>query len=453
MVRVVVGEETAEAEFPLLVTDGAIRVVAVDDPEADDSGAGTFEKPWRTLAYAASRVQPGDVVYVRAGTYRETLEPLRGGTAGRPIMFKAWPGERPVLDGTGLPGTPDGIRIDGSRVRNIGHLVFSCLTLVNYHQSIQIVLGANNVRLLDLNVGFGEGGLYLYGARDIFVGQCVFHDNANFGVVFNNYTSNVLVRDSTSERNAAFDGGGFEADFSVSNVTLFRCDAIDNAGDGFDLRVDQLVLNECRAINNTNGIHLWRNAHVQNTIVHDNLESGVILDRLVGGSPVHDLVNVTVAGRHSEEGIAVREGVAASISNTISVGGRGAALRVDDPGTSLTVRRMIVHTSGVAGEPAIRIGRGTAAQPALQSASLMEQFGGEIVEIDDPEVLFEDYAIGDLRLRADSPARDTGVDQVAPDYDILRNRRGSDNGRFDVGAYEYVDLVRNAAGAEWMLYQ
>jgi len=41
---------------------------------ASDKNAGTVEQPWKTLAKAVEATTKGDMVYVRAGTYREALE-------------------------------------------------------------------------------------------------------------------------------------------------------------------------------------------------------------------------------------------------------------------------------------------------------------------------------------------------------------------------------------------
>lgn len=69
-------------------------------PNGDDGAAGTREAPFHTIGKAASVLAPGDVCLVRAGTYRETVQPAQSGEAGKPIAFRAWPGERPLVVGT-----------------------------------------------------------------------------------------------------------------------------------------------------------------------------------------------------------------------------------------------------------------------------------------------------------------------------------------------------------------
>ena len=59
----------------------------------NDSNPGTETQPWRTLAKGSSTAQPGDTVYVKAGTYNESIRASRSGTAGNLITFKAAPGD------------------------------------------------------------------------------------------------------------------------------------------------------------------------------------------------------------------------------------------------------------------------------------------------------------------------------------------------------------------------
>jgi hypothetical protein len=68
-------------------------------PTGDDSHSGSRAEPFRTVARACDIAGPGDTVYLRAGTYRETLTPKRSGEPGRPIRFAAVPGGKVVLSG------------------------------------------------------------------------------------------------------------------------------------------------------------------------------------------------------------------------------------------------------------------------------------------------------------------------------------------------------------------
>lgn len=75
-------------------------VVAQAHPAADDAGPGTADRPFRRIAPAAAAAEPGDVVLVHAGVYRERVSPARGGEPERPIVYTAAPGETVVVTGS-----------------------------------------------------------------------------------------------------------------------------------------------------------------------------------------------------------------------------------------------------------------------------------------------------------------------------------------------------------------
>jgi hypothetical protein len=96
----------------------------------NDTNAGTLAAPWRTIQHAANTVRAGDTVQVRAGTYNEIVTMVTSGdaTSGY-IIFQNYPGESPVVDGTGLvagsqtglfslEGTFNYIIIKGFEIRN-----------------------------------------------------------------------------------------------------------------------------------------------------------------------------------------------------------------------------------------------------------------------------------------------------------------------------------------------
>lgn len=77
----------------------------------DDAHDGSAGRPLRTVSAAAARAHAGDTILVGAGTYRERIDPPRGGTAESPITYAAAVGERVVL--TGSDRFENWERIDG----------------------------------------------------------------------------------------------------------------------------------------------------------------------------------------------------------------------------------------------------------------------------------------------------------------------------------------------------
>lgn len=71
--------------------------------QGNDSNAGTLSAPWRTIQHAANSAYAGDTVKVEGGTYNEIVRMKRSGNAKHGyITFTNYPGQTPILDGTGL---------------------------------------------------------------------------------------------------------------------------------------------------------------------------------------------------------------------------------------------------------------------------------------------------------------------------------------------------------------
>jgi hypothetical protein len=67
----------------------------------DDAHAGSPAQPLRTISAAARLAQPGDVITVHAGVYRERVSPPRGGRSSQErITYQAAPGEKVVIKGS-----------------------------------------------------------------------------------------------------------------------------------------------------------------------------------------------------------------------------------------------------------------------------------------------------------------------------------------------------------------
>jgi len=69
----------------------------------NDTNAGSLAAPWRTIQHAANSVHSGDTVEVEGGTYNEIVTMKTSGNATQGyITFTNYPGQSPIVDGTGL---------------------------------------------------------------------------------------------------------------------------------------------------------------------------------------------------------------------------------------------------------------------------------------------------------------------------------------------------------------
>lgn len=78
----------------------------------NDTNPGTSAAPFRTIQHAADIAQPGDVVMVHAGIYRERVSPARGGTSdAKRIVYEAAPGQTVAI--TGAEEVKHWVRVEG----------------------------------------------------------------------------------------------------------------------------------------------------------------------------------------------------------------------------------------------------------------------------------------------------------------------------------------------------
>ena len=67
----------------------------------NDLHQGSVAQPLRTISGAARQAQAGDVITVHEGTYRERINPLRGGESDQKrIVYQVTPGEKVVIKGS-----------------------------------------------------------------------------------------------------------------------------------------------------------------------------------------------------------------------------------------------------------------------------------------------------------------------------------------------------------------
>lgn len=140
-------------------------------PEGDDAAAGTsVSTAWRTLAHAAAAAEPGQTVYLLAGTYQEALEPARSGTAEAPIVFRRRGRERVVLDGQGALST--GVVLDGR-----SHVSVEGLTITGFTgPGVRASDGAGLTIRECVLTGNGQG-MVASGLADFAVRNCLVRDN------------------------------------------------------------------------------------------------------------------------------------------------------------------------------------------------------------------------------------------------------------------------------------
>lgn len=136
----------------------------------NDGNSGTMESPLQTISKALQRVNPGDTIFLREGSYREFVIPTRSGKKGKLITVKGYRGETAKIDGTGL-------QIKGwynalLQIRSIQYMTFENLHICN---------------AVNAEAQTDPEGVYINGkSRDITLRNCEIYNIKNTCKVSNN---------------------------------------------------------------------------------------------------------------------------------------------------------------------------------------------------------------------------------------------------------------------------
>lgn len=124
----------------------------------NDSNTGTMDAPFKTVVNALSKATPGDTVFVRGGTYYEKVSFPKSGTSSGIITLKAYPGERPVIDGKNmqLTGYWEGLLT----FNNVGFITLDGFDICNVvtaapyvdPEGITIKNGCSNITIRNCNI-------------------------------------------------------------------------------------------------------------------------------------------------------------------------------------------------------------------------------------------------------------------------------------------------------------
>lgn len=207
-------------------------------PSGQADAPGTSAAPFATLADAASRAQPGDVIRLASGTYRHD-QPIRltaKGTAAAPIRIEPADSKRPVFD----------------------------FSAQKFEQKLSgIVVAGDHWHLVGLEViGAARFGFDVTGHHNV-LENCSAHENQGSGFQLSAPASHNLILNCNSYRNVdrparGENADGFGAKFAIGPGNVFRgCRAWENADDGFDLWKAPHPIRIEHCVASRNGLNLW----------------------------------------------------------------------------------------------------------------------------------------------------------------------------------------------------
>ena len=322
----------------------------------DDGNPGTLALPWRHIQYAMTNasVVAGSTVYVMNGVYNEKVTfPKSGSAAGGYIVLQNYPGDSPVIDGTGLAisgttalvtmtgrsyvkligfeirnfikspggsGVPVGIYMSGSgsyieirnnKVHEIQNSCASCNAhgIAIYGSSTvtsisHLIIDGNEV----YNGKFGNSeSMVLNGNVELFtVSHNIVHDNDNIGIDFIGYEGTAKPTNNTIDVDRARDGSC--VDNIVYNIDSSPNPAYDGerSADGIYVDGGTRILIERNIVHDTDiGVELASEHKgkttsyitVRNNFIYNNLEVGIAFggyDTKRGSTLYSNIVNNTL---------------------------------------------------------------------------------------------------------------------------------------------------------------
>jgi len=233
-------------------------------PDGDDNNPGTIDKPFRTIAYGASKLKPGDTLVVFATNRND-----------RPIIA----GENNLISAFDISNCQY-VRIENFEITSnngrkfreaisgtggpVAHIVLKDL-YIHHIDEFGIDIGdADDLKIINCKIthcGFGSiggpagqhGGL-----RNVLIDGCDLSYSGHY------YQGG----DGSNRPYDRPDGFGIEE--SEGPVEIRRTTVVHNYGDGLDSKAKNTYIHECIVANNScDGVKLWGdNSRVENTLIY-----------------------------------------------------------------------------------------------------------------------------------------------------------------------------------------
>ena len=361
-----------------------------------DGNAGTLTSPFKTIAKGASVLKPGDKLYIRGGTYVESLvNSVPSGTSWTsPVTLAAYPGETVVVQASGSVV----VRINSS----VGYIIFDGLIFDAARQAGPVVY---------LDNLYGSGTPHHIRFQN---GEIKNAANSDGVLIEASYTDpqpnyNEFINMKIHDNGSSVLHHGIYMHSSHNLVT--GCDIYNNSGFGVQIYHD----------NAASGINTSYNTLSGNKL-HDNVASGTVLAGGVGNLAYNNLIwnnrgGILVDYSASNTGL---------YYNTIyanNAGGGVAGIRL---GSNVSASNTTIRDNIIFGNSAGDI----TTYSATNTVADHNIMGGI-----DPK--FRNTASFDFHLQVGSPAIGAGVavTGLTADFDGVARPLGSS---YDTGGYEYV---------------
>ena len=399
----------------------------------DNGNAGSEEYPWRDPVYGVGRLQAGDTLIIKTGTY---------------YLPDQWDGYIEMKSGITVVGEDAVIAGTANQWAGVSFSGVSNARLEGLEVTNENIAGGDIRRGIDAVSSSGiqivgcdlhhlrSEGIKFWNCQDILIEECSLRYNGSDGYGSGIDTEQVgvnglTVRDCSLDYNTG-DGIGLEA--SGGDIIIEDCTAIGNQRDGFDSKAPNSTVRRCVALNNTyNQIKLWAdNALIENCIAASTLPDRGYWDAVffVGSAgESYSIVNSVIYGSQNY-GMAVGYDHPGSvfyvtIYNCIAAANHGPVY--------ITASAVVEEDNNIF----LESDNGAALEMLGRTYTAAQINAGEAGPNDmsvDP--LFVDASNADFHLQQASPGVDAGRVIASVSDDLEKNPRPMGDG-YDIGAYEY----------------
>jgi hypothetical protein len=385
----------------------------------NDQNAGTLSRPWRTLQHAADRVAAGDTILVRAGNYTGANFETSG-TASRPIVLQAYPGEAPAITANN-PATPDGINLEGA----------SYMTVQGFTVNARTRAGIRAVTCQHVTIR--DNHMDQNGYWGILTGFCddllIEHNTASrsvhqHGIYVSNSGDRPVIRGNVVWGNSAngihMNGDGSEGGDGIITGALVEANVIygNGATGGSGINMD--------------GVQA---SIIRNNLLYDNHASGISAYQIDGGGPSTGnriLNNTVIVASNGRWALNIQDGARnTTLSNNIlyNLGSYRGVLDISQdslPGLASDYNTVMNRFTTNDGDTIL-----TLAQWRQQTRLDAHSF------VATPAQLFVDASHNDYRLSPSSLAINRGATLAEVTTDIVGVMRPQ-GPAYDIGAYEFA---------------
>jgi len=414
-----------------------------NNPAASNNNPGTIGLPWLSIQHAADVASPGDTIYIRNGIYAESVATQNDGNDEMgPIVFSAYPGENPVIDGTNVNANA-GFYLQNSFIKLIG------LEIRNWQDAGIWAEDASFFEIHDCEIHDMIFGVGISGnSHDFLLQNVEVHHFDLYGIDASPlgdaycYNGNFINCLAHTGRDMEQNVDGFALGHGLqSNFFFDHCEAYD-VYDGFDISSSSTMINGCRAHNCWNTCYkLWQDqVELVNSIGYHG-EIAIVQLCWTGSQTETTLRNCTFYDSQVYTIWIANSNNIINLYNCIISGGENIGLSFEQNSTANYHGNFNLFQNN---NPARAISVGYSTEFSLEeigngdwNSYAGQDANSEVVQI--ANEIFTAPSIFDLHLTSQNQAVDHGSATWAPDIDFEGTPRPFGYAD-DIGAYEFNSL-------------